>query len=143
MRSDLSELGWHKELDGLDADQTWQKFVSLFNEVQAARIPLKTRRQSDQPLWMRPNVLRTIRKKRRLYDYYKSNGSLKSLTKYRAQVNLAQKSVRDAKKVFEEEISQSGISNQKKFYAYMKQKSKSNEGISSLRAKSGELVNDD
>ena len=108
MRHDLAEVNWHKELDGLDATQTWSKFANLFNHIQKQWIPLKTRRLCDQPLWMRPNVLRTIRKKRRLYDHYKSTGSLQSLLKYRSQVNLAQKSVREAKKQFEDDIGQKG-----------------------------------
>ena len=51
--------------------EQWQ--LDKLNQVIESNVPKKVRRKGSKPLWMKRNVLRLIRKKRRLWKHYTSS----------------------------------------------------------------------
>ena len=142
MRKMLGEFDWHTLLDGRGAAESWTIFKERLEYAIKESIPLKRRRSINKPLWMRQNVLRTIRKKRRLWDHYKATGALNDLLKYKKQVSDTKNEVLAAKKDFEDSLVRNG-GNTKKFYSYMNSKTKSKDAIGDLIKEDGTLSTDD
>ena len=91
---------------------------------------------------MRSNILRTIRKKWRLYDFYSWNGSLDVLAKYQKQVELVKNELLEANTLFEEALPQKNV--QAKTVLFICEGKKQVYGmISSLRSDKGEEMIED
>ena len=90
MRELLSDLDWYEELGGLGTEDSWNKFKAKLNKVVDDCVPKKIRRSGDKkPLWMQQNVLRLIRKKRRVWDWYQRTREYESgkpTSKYRMKL---------------------------------------------------------
>ena len=70
LRSNL-DIDWDDCLQNLelDAENTWTVIKNKIKEAELKSVPLK-RRAANKPLWMQQYVLRTIRKKKRLWETY-------------------------------------------------------------------------
>ena len=82
-------IDWNSELCDVDAQDGWTVFKNKLSKSMEECIPMKTRRADNKPLWMNQNIMRLIRKKRRLWNCYKST---KDYLEYQAYLNV-QKSV--------------------------------------------------
>ena len=70
IRKKLSEINWVEQLAKLDTEKSWLLFKETFNKTIDESIPKKKRRNNSKPLWMKRNVMRIIRKKKRLWTWY-------------------------------------------------------------------------
>ena len=96
---------------------------------------------------MTRNVLRLIRKKRRVWRWYStSNYSSKDYEEFKAYRKIqdqVKKAVRLAKRNFERKLAKDAKKNPKAFYSYMKRKTSNSVAVGPLRDSSGQLVTDD
>jgi hypothetical protein len=73
IKTALEVINWEEEFQ----DKPGQECLDLFYEVVQREtercIPKKLRRKSNRPLWMTKNIMRLIRKKRRLWKNYTSD----------------------------------------------------------------------
>ena len=70
LKSDFGDIDWETRLVNLDTLKTWDSIKSALHQVEEKCVPKKRRRIASRPLWMQQNVMRTIRKKRRLWRTY-------------------------------------------------------------------------
>ena len=61
---------WDSLLKDKSGPEQWVIFKEKLEEVIDGNVPKKIRRKSSRPLWMKRNLLRMIRKKRRLWKLY-------------------------------------------------------------------------
>ena len=69
LRQELALVNW--QLDDLSALQAWDCVKSEICKAEDTIVPKKRPRVNWRPLWMQQNIMRTIRKKRRLWATYK------------------------------------------------------------------------
>ena len=98
LRDELAGVNWMEEMEGLDANQCWEVFKDKMEKAQDAAIPKKMRRTGSRPIWMTKNVMRVIRKKRRLWKNYKESKDYEEYKAYKAVEKEVKDSVRKAKK---------------------------------------------
>lgn len=142
MRDDLQTIEWHFEIMSRPVQVAWEFLKCKIKDSAAQNTNVKKKRVKKWPFWMNLNVMRIIRKKKRLYDYYKRTGALDAYEKHRAQCKLVKKEVAQAQKSFEESLSKSGF-NPRQFYSYMRSKSKTKEAIPRLVKNDGSVVESD
>ena len=56
MRQLLSEVDWHEQLVDKNASEGWKIFSEIVLGAMRQSIPMKIRRKSSQPMWMRKNT---------------------------------------------------------------------------------------
>ena len=104
LKNCMENVNWNAELDPIGAQDGWTFFKEQLSKSMEECIPLKSRRSSNKPLWMNQNIMRLIRKKRRLWNWYKSTNDH---AEYQAYLNVQKsvtKIIRAAKKKFERKL---------------------------------------
>ena len=138
---DCMNIDWNAELGNLGADDSWSCFKGKLSKSVEACIPLKKRRASNKPLWMNQNIMRLIRKKRRLWNWYKTT---KDHTEYQAYLSVQKsvaKIIRAAKKKFERKLVKNFKNNPRQFYSHLNNNTKSRSQVGPLK-NDGEQVSD-
>ena len=85
---------------------------------------------------MTKHVLRTIRKKRRLWKTYTTTDDYRDFAAYKAFEKETTKAVKNAKRKFERKLAKDAKKNPKEFYSYMKSKTSNRESVGPLKADS-------
>ncbi len=134
------DINWHDKFKNKNACQSWEVFRNVVQQIEDKCVPMTKCRKNNQPMWMNQNLLRIIRKKRRLYKSLEKRGDLSSLTAYRKQKNLAIFEANKARDEFEKELVRPRFASSRKFYSYMRSKSKVKERVTVLEDQNGEMV---
>jgi hypothetical protein len=142
LKAALAEVDWEGEMTGLDTNQSWDMFKEKLEKAQDSAVPRKRRRIGNRPIWMTKNVLRTIRKKRRLWKVYKETKDHAEYRAYKKVEKTVRDSVRKAKKTFEKNLAKNVKKNPKAFYSYMKAKTSNRQSVGPLK-EDGVVVTDD
>ena len=79
MREMLGETEWGEELDQLSGVESMDRFYDLVDKVAQECVPTKLRRSSNKPLWMTPNIMKMLRRKKRLWRAYTQEAGLQGL----------------------------------------------------------------
>ena len=99
---------------------------------------------SSKPLWMTKNVLRLVRKKRRLWRWYASSKDYQEYIAFKKVQDEVKKAVKNAKRNFEKKLAKDARKNNTKpFYSYMKKKTDNRVGVGPLKDSCSELITDD
>jgi hypothetical protein len=136
MRQELSEKNWD-ELDGLTASEAWTTFKAEVERVVDKNVPMKPRGAAGRPPWMNRQLLREVRKKRRIWKQRNDRTD-----EYRAQEKKVKNLIRNAKRQLEKKLALENNGNSKPFFAYLKSKLKSRTPVGPLKRKDGTVVND-
>ena len=139
MKQQFNNIDWSTTLINQSTNDMWNIFKDKISEVQDKNVPKMLRRTSNRPPWMTIQLLRAIRKKRRVYKMYKDSGSPRHLAEYNKLSKSVKKSTRNAKKKFERKISQKN-NGDRLFNSYLRSKLKSKAGIGPLKRSDGETV---
>ena len=76
-------VDWDSKLCGMDENDSWKAFKNKLSESMEEYIMyLKTRRAYNIPLWMNKNITQLIKKKRRLWKWYKTTNNFLEYTAY-------------------------------------------------------------
>ena len=65
--SNVAAIDWITVLDGKGAIDSWDLVKAVIEQETEKCIPKKRRRTASRPLWMTRNIMRLIRKKRRVW----------------------------------------------------------------------------
>ena len=133
LHDDLQTFDWETELKGLNAKESWDKFKEKLHKVQEDCVPKKKRRINNRPIWMTRNIMRIIRKKRRLWRVYKQTKDYREYLAYKKVENTVQRSVRQAKRKFERNLAKEVKKSPKAFYSYLKTKTANKETVGPLK----------
>ena len=147
LKDALQEVDWSTELEHLEGKVAMDKFYSILDREVMKFVPKKLRRKSSRPMWMNKNILRMIRKKRRLWRSYtteqrtrKDHASFEAFKKVQKEV---EKAVKNAKRKLEKNLAKNAKKNPKAFYSYMKKKTSNKVTVGPLKHPDGKLEVDD
>ena len=73
MEKEIEGIDWDLELQDKSGPEQWQILKDKLSQVMETNVPKKVRRRSNKPLWMKRNVLRLIRRKKRLWKQYNTS----------------------------------------------------------------------
>ena len=118
----LDSVDWASLLGDLNTEQSWCKFKETINELQLKFVPNRIRRSQNKPIWMTPNTLRIIRKKRRLWKAYTQTKEYSEYLAYKEIEKTTQKAIRKAKRKFEKNLAKEAKKKPKDFYRYLNSK---------------------
>jgi hypothetical protein len=136
MRAELDATEWD-ELEGMVADEAWNALKNKINDAVSKHVPMKPRGSGRRPPWMTRDILRTVRKKRRLWATAKHGENVEA---YREAERMVKKQIRNAKRRLEKKLATENGGNSKPFYAYLKSKLKSKTPVGPLKNKQGKIV---
>jgi hypothetical protein len=100
-------------------------FRDKMEEIVSECVPKRRRRKANRPPWLTQEVLRAIRKKKRLWARDKNR---QDKAEYKAQEKLTRNLIRKAKKKFERRLADGGGQNKRPFYAYVRNRTKETVG---------------
>ena len=143
LKRELAEIDWETKFRDQTCETSWSEFKSALDELQAKYVPLKLRRVSNRPVWMNTSLLRSIRKKRRMWKAYTATEQYQDYLAYKAFEKQVQKSVKQAKRKYERNLAKQAKKNPKEFYSYLKTKTSNKESVGPLKSDTGDVVTDD
>jgi hypothetical protein len=133
----LKDRRWRREIEGAGTTDAWQKFKEKILAVKSACVPLRRRRNLNRPPWMNQEIVRAVRKKKRLWKRDKNKADK---TEYKEQEKKTRNMIRNAKKRFEKKLADGGQSNKRPFYSYVKEKTKTRQSVGPLKDENGSKV---
>ena len=130
IREELAGTKWPTTSDGASADEAWQMLRDRLEEITEEHVPtcVFKQRKSD---WMNGELLRELRRKRRLWKKAKQGIDV---AEYEEAEKKVKRMIRNAKRNMEKKLAQDCTKNSKPFYSYIRKKTK-------CRANIGPLVN--
>jgi hypothetical protein len=141
MRNKLGEVVWGEEFGQLGGEQCMDKFYEVLDRVTSECVPTKLRRTGSRPLWMNSNIMRMLRRKRRLWRAYTGEGyyrqDYRDFMAYQEVQKELKKQIRKAKRKLEKDLAKKAKKNPKKFYAYMKSKTSNRVSVGPLVGEGG------
>lgn len=141
MRAAMGEVEWEREMKDMTADQAWVALKNKITQLVEDYVPQRVMRTAGRPPWMSTELLRSIRKKRRLWKNFKRSPTAENKEIYAKEEKRVHKEIRKAKKKTEQNLA-GDKENQKKFYKYLKGKTRSRTGVGPL-VEEGRKITDD
>jgi len=140
MRRQLAAISWQREFRGKTAKEMWGRFKERIQSTVHKNVPTRKVKNNGRPAWMRREIMAAIRKKKKLWERVKGGGAA---AEYKEQEKLVKNMIKKAKRQFEKKIAEGGNKNKKPFFAYVKRKTKSRQGVGPLKTGDGRTVTDD
>ena len=143
MKASIMTINWEEKLKGKTGLERWEVVKDIIKEETDRCVPKKARRIGTKPIWMNRNILRLIRKKRRLWRAYtRPGGPLpgkegagrdhRSYQAYKEVQKQVQKSVKNAKRKLERKLAKNRKKNNKTYFSYVKSKTKNKVSVGPL-----------
>ena len=130
MRSEMEDKTWINRVRRSNMEGAWQLVKNKVVELTRKYVPLRRRRNHNKPAWMTQEILRAIRKKKRIWKMVKFKADREEYTQHKKKTrNL----IRNAKRRFEKRLAADSGGNRRPFYSYVKQKTKSRPSIGPLK----------
>ncbi len=104
-------------------------------------VPIRPRRTPNRPVWVTREVLRAIRRKRRLWK--KAKRGQKEMAKYIEAEKDTARQIRNAKRAFKKKLAKEKNNNSRPFYSYTKGRTKNRAAVGPLRDSQGNTVTED
>ena len=143
MRNWLNDVDWNNEFENLDVDEVWTRFCSIMNLAVEKFVPLEHKKTQKYPKWMNRDARRAQKYKSKMWIRYRESRTYNDLVEYKRAQNKAVKQYRKAKRKFEKKLSFDVKSNPKRFYSYIRSRTKVKEIIGPLKDGSGQLISND
>ena len=146
MLSALEVINWEDEFRDKGGQECLDIFYDVVQRETVRCIPKKLRRKSSRPMWMSKNIMRLLRKKRRLWrnytrdEYYRQD--YECFQAYKQVQSDVKKAVKQAKKKLERSLAKAAKKNPKQFYSYLKKKTSNRVSVGPLK-EGDSLVTDD
>lgn len=138
----LSGINWIESFAGLNVANMWSQLKSKLLQLQDEFVPQKVVKKKNRLPWLNRDLVKLIRKKKRLYKQHKQDPSAERWENYKLCEKMVKKGVRNAKKNFEKHIAKTKGNGEKIFYSYINAKTKSKSCIGPLKDEDGKLVTD-
>jgi hypothetical protein len=140
MRRQLAATDWRRELRGKPADRMWEAFKNKVHGAVRRFVPTRKVKNDGRPAWMKNEILAALRRKKKLWQRAKGG---RGVEEYKEQEKLVKNMIKKAKRQFEKKLAEGGSSNKKPFFAYVKRKTRTRQGVGPLRGGDGRVVTDD
>ena len=143
MREELGRIDWRSELDGKEVEEAWTAFTGRIQQAVGKHVPVRRKRNQNRPAWLSTDILRAIRKKKRLWTKAKSGEQVDEYNKVEKDVR---RMIRNAKRKYEKKLAEGGCKDgvqKRRFYAYVKQRTKTRPAIGPLKNSEGQILRED
>jgi Reverse transcriptase (RNA-dependent DNA polymerase)/Endonuclease-reverse transcriptase len=137
MRAEIANASWD-EMENMSANEAWTHFKEKIEQTVENNVPLKPRGTAGRPPWMNRDILREVRKKRRLWAKNRDPNS----PEYKKVEKSVRNKIRNAKRNLERRLALENGGNSKPFYAYLKSKLKNKSPVGPLKLRDGTVVSD-
>jgi hypothetical protein len=137
MKDEMANVDW-TEMEGMKAAEAWTMFKGKVEQVIEKNVPLKPRGSSGRPPWMSRQILREVRKKRRVWSKTKDKNS----PEYKNIEKKVRNLIRNAKRNMERKLALENGGNSKPFYSYLKSKLKNKCPVGPLKTCDSSVVRD-
>ena len=135
-------MDW-QQLSQLDSSEdAWKFFQKNGEDIVEKYVPTKKRRNNSRPIYMNRLALRAIRKKRKLWEKYKTSNENVDLQTYKESAEEVVRSVKEAQKNFEIKLAANIKNDTKSFYRYARSKQKTKDSVGPLHDKNDHLISD-
>ena len=138
LREELFSVQWESDMENMDTLKSWEYVKTRLASAENNCVPKKKRRTSSRPLWMQQNIMRTIRRKKRLWATYQKSKEFEEYQAYKRVERETRRLVRQAKKKFERKLAKEAKRKPKMFYSYLNSKMSNRHSVGPL--KDGETV---
>ena len=139
LKAQLSATNLKQRMENSSAAGAWEIFKGEILDAVATNVPTKPRRTHNRPTWMTRDILRALRRKRRLW---RQERTATPSAVYRDTEKKVKNLIRNAKRAYERRLA-NNTGNSRPFYAYLKRKTKNKTSVGPLKDKNGGLVPDD
>ena len=143
MREEVAGVVWEREMEGLETEEAWELLKEKVQLAVKNAVPTKRRRNPNRPAWLTQNILRAIRRKKRLWKGAKAG---EGLEEYRDKERRVRNLIRNAKRSFERRLAdgagKDGVK-KRQFFSYVRQRTKTRPSIGPLKDQDGNTVKDD
>ena len=133
VRAGLSETIWPRTDDNLSAQEAWRKLRDTLDTLVEENVP-KCSFRPRRTEWMSGEILREVRRKRRLWKTAK-NGLGRE--EYDQAAKKVKNLIRKAKRSMEKKLAVDKYQNSKPFYNYVKKKTTSKVAVGPLHQRAG------
>jgi hypothetical protein len=116
IKRELGRDDWDELLDSLSADQAWSKLRDRIHGLVDKYVPERRRTNHNKPPWLSRDILRAIRRKKRLWRQDKQG---QNVQEYKNTEKSMKNMIRNAKRKFERDIAKgcgSDQANKKRFF---------------------------
>ena len=143
IKAGLDNVNWEDEFANLNTEQSWEFLKVRLDNLIEQCVPKRKVKNHNRPPWMNTELLRLIRKKRRLWSKFKTSKLNADFLKYKEFEKKAKDSVKNAKKRYEKKISYNLKNNNQTFNSYLKGRLSDKITIGPLIDDAGNMTNDD
>jgi hypothetical protein len=143
IKRELARDDWDERMRGATTEQAWTMLKTRVQGLIEKHVPPRRRRNHNRPPWLSRDILREIRRKKRLWRQAKDG---QKVEEYKQAEKSVKNMIRNAKRKFERDIAKgcgSERENKKRFFSYIKKKTRSRTGIGPLKDDRGGTVQDD
>ena len=140
MREELGKVDWRGQMVGKSGQQAWELLKNKIQEAVDKHVPARRTRNQNRPAWLSQDILGAIRRKKRLWKKAKVGDSVEE---YKKEEKRVRNMIRKAKKNFEKKIADGSAKDggaKRKFYAYVKQRTKCRSSVGPLKDGAGRAV---
>jgi hypothetical protein len=117
----------------------WNDFKARIQRAVAKHVPTKKVKGGGRPAWISKEILAEVKRKRRLWRQCKG-GAIPE--EYKRMENSLKKKIRRAKRRFEKELAD-GRENKRRFFTYVKRRTKARQSVGPIKNVAGETIADD
>ena len=136
MREKLETFEWEEEFAQLRGTECMERLYEVLDRVTREFVPSKHRRTGHRPMWMNANIMRMLRRKRRLWKAFSGDGYYRQdyhdFMAYQEIQKEIRKQIRKAKKKLERNLARRSKMDPKKFYSYLKSKTSNRVSVGPL-----------
>ena len=130
---------WTRGMKG-NVNEMWLVLKESLESVIALHVPLKKKRQTDEPKWLDAEVRTKIREKRRAWNEWKRTGRTSDKLKYAKSERESKKMIRNKKNALERNIAKNRNLNPKLYYSYVNSTKRHRSRIGPLKNDNGEFI---
>jgi len=105
-------------------------------------VPLGYSKSKKTPKWMNRNAKAAMKYKSRMWLRYRESKSYNDMLEYKIYESKAVKEYKNANKQFESKLARDIKTNPKRFYAYVRSKSKVKDSVGLLKDSNGQFVSE-
>jgi hypothetical protein len=102
-------------------------------------VPVRRKRNSNRPTWMTQEILRAVRRKKRIWRAIRGG---QITEEYKEAEKKVRNSIKNSKRGFEKKLAAGGGGNKQPYFSYIKQRAQSWPSIGPLKNQEGETVSD-
>jgi Endonuclease-reverse transcriptase len=137
LKQQLQNWDWRAEMHGRNTEVSWTTLREKLNTLVEEYVPVRPKRANNRPPWMSQEILKEIRKKKRMWKHDKNRADK---TEYKQQEKKVRNLIRNAKKKFEKRLADGGGQNKRPFYSYVKTSTKVKQGVGPLKDSNRDTV---